>query len=149
MRCTFTTLSHDLRATSRSRILSTVLGANRPHRCYVTDSAAPARPSEKPTNKSRLSPNARYFLLGSASTFALFGLSFYLLRSRSRDSRDMKVKYGTALEFQSAVRILEMTFPEDDKVSTDPEDLMYHGFSMHNYHPGMSMLASGNPDPEF
>ncbi|KAL5519872.1 hypothetical protein ACEPAG_1532 [Sanghuangporus baumii] len=134
MRCGFTILSRDLRTGSTSRLLYSTFRANRLHRCYVTGSAASASSTEDAKNKSHLSPNARYFLLGSAATIALFGLSFYLIGSRSR--KDTKVKYGTALNFQAAVRILELTFPEDDKVSTDPEDIMHHGFSMYNYHPG-------------
>ncbi|KAL5501751.1 DLD1_2 [Sanghuangporus vaninii] len=132
MRCGLTTLSHDLRTGSTSRLLYKAFRANKPHRCYVTRSAALASSTESAKNKSRLSPNARYFLLGSATTIALFGLSFYLIDSR----KDTRVKYGTALDFQAAVRILELTFPEDDKVSTDPEDIMHHGFSIYNYHPG-------------
>jgi len=44
--------------------------------------------------------------------------------------------YGNPTDFQSAIHELQEAFPEEDRVTTDPDDLHDHGFSVNDYHPG-------------
>lgn len=83
---------------------------------------------------SRWSGYALSFVLGSLGTI---GFSYYIYRSRvSGKDKTFKFKYGSAPEFQQAVRMLCLTFPEEGRVTTEPEDLYDHGFSVNDYHPG-------------
>lgn len=73
-------------------------------------------------------------MLGSMGTICL---SYYLYRSRvAGKDKAFKFKYGSAPDFQQAIRILCTTFPEEGKVTTEVEDLYDHGFSVNDYHPG-------------
>ena len=72
------------------------------------------------------------FLAGAVGSL---GLTYYIW-SIIKD-QNKKVKLGSANDFQIAVRILCMTFPEDGRVTTEPDDLYDHGFSDNDYHPGM------------
>ncbi|KAG6878896.1 hypothetical protein C0992_006833 [Termitomyces sp. T32_za158] len=47
-----------------------------------------------------------------------------------------KPKYGTPKDFERAIQELKAAFPDADTVSTDPEDLRIHGFSVYDYRPG-------------
>lgn len=129
-----------------TRFLSYSLRPHRPiHRCYSSASTSTAHTHTTP-NKPRfhLSNNVRYFLLGSAATITLTGLGYYYLNSNKKDS---KVKYGSAPAFQQAVRILCLTFPEEGKVTTDYHDLIDHGFSPYDYHPGVSINSWRRANP--
>lgn len=75
------------------------------------------------------------FLLGSLATA---GLGFYYLESRNaftshfnRAGKDpvTEPNLGSAYDFQNAIRQLQLAFPEEDRVTTAPEDLYDHGFS--------------------
>lgn len=72
------------------------------------------------------------FLAGAVGSL---GLTYYIWSS-SKERNTNKVKFGTALHFQTAVRILCMTFPEEGRVTTEPDDLYDHGVSENDYHPG-------------
>ncbi|KAI5116581.1 hypothetical protein M0805_009224 [Coniferiporia weirii] len=108
--------------------------AVRQHATSSTNAASMSSAAKPPW-----SGHALAFLLGSLGTL---GLSYCFLRpapdaSLSRGGiRNLKVKYGSALDFQTAVRILCLTFPEEGRVTTEPEDLYDHGFSINDYHPG-------------
>ena len=45
-------------------------------------------------------------------------------------------KFGSPRDFQDAIRELRETFPDEDAVTSDPEDLYDHGFSVNDYLPG-------------
>ena len=75
-------------------------------------------------------------------------LSTFALRSR-KDSEDSETitpsartpAYGNPTDFQTAIHELQEAFPADDRVTTDPDDLHDHGFSLNDYHPGkISMI---------
>jgi len=45
-------------------------------------------------------------------------------------------QFGSSDDFKKAIQELQSTFPTDDKVSIDPDDLRVHGFSANDHHPG-------------
>ncbi|KAF5391081.1 hypothetical protein D9757_003133 [Collybiopsis confluens] len=49
-----------------------------------------------------------------------------------------KPEYGSPQDFQKAIVELKNSFPDKDTVSTDPEDVYAHGFSVNDYHPGFA-----------
>lgn len=51
------------------------------------------------------------------------------------------IRFGSSDDLKKAIQELKSTFPTDDKVSTDPDDLRVHGFSPNDHHPGMCMRA--------
>lgn len=46
-------------------------------------------------------------------------------------------QFGSSDDFKKAIQELRSTFPGNDKVSVDPDDLQVHGFSANDHHPGM------------
>jgi D-lactate dehydrogenase (cytochrome) len=46
-------------------------------------------------------------------------------------------QFGSPRDFKKAIQELQSTFPTNDKVSVDPDDLYIHGFSPNDHHPGM------------
>ena len=46
-------------------------------------------------------------------------------------------QFGSSDDFKKAIQELQSTFPANDKVSVDPDDLQVHGFSANDHHPGM------------
>lgn len=46
-------------------------------------------------------------------------------------------QFGSSQDFKKAIQELQSTFPANDKVSVDPDDLHVHGFSANDHHPGM------------
>ena len=56
------------------------------------------------------------------------------------------IRFGSSDDFKKAIQELQATFPADDKVSTDPDDLRVHGFSPNDHHPGMCMRAEQKND---
>ena len=85
-------------------------------------------------SRPRVSSNVLSFLLGSFGTVVLGGLAYSKFKA---DPSSTKIKFGTALDFQTAVRILCLTFPEEGKVTTDADDLYEHGVSIYDHHSGM------------
>lgn len=128
------TVSQELRNFSTSRLNSNTCRANRP-RLYSTNLDPKSSNQKGGTRLLAFSSRTKTFLLGCVFGSAVALSTFYYLTKKNA-AREPKVKYGTAPEFQAAIRILCLTFPEDGKVSTDPEDLNDHGFSMYDYHPG-------------
>ena len=99
-------------------------------RCHST--AAP-RPEQKRSN----APLA--FALGSVLSGAL---GYYLATSASDEatqhnsaSADLSSNYGSPEDFKKAIEELKQTFPQQDTVTTEAEDLEVHGFSENDYHP--------------
>ncbi|KAJ3998892.1 hypothetical protein F5050DRAFT_1116164 [Lentinula boryana] len=103
--------------------------------------------SSSTSSNSRSSFSARtttFFALGSALIGGLLGFSFaYGPRSSvsapptSLSTKTVtKLQYGSAEDFQKAIEELKRTFPDEDTVSTNPEDVYNHGFSVNDYHPG-------------
>ncbi|KAJ4493078.1 FAD-linked oxidase-like protein [Lentinula edodes] len=86
-----------------------------------------------------------FFVLGSALVGGLLG---FTLADRARTSLPIhsliptgsatKPTYGSPEDFGKAIEELKRTFPGEDIVSTDPEDVYNHGFSVNDYHPGIS-----------
>ena len=48
--------------------------------------------------------------------------------------------FGSLKDFDAAISELKETFPDEDKVTTDAEDLHDHGFSVNDYLPGEDEL---------
>ncbi|KAJ3744008.1 FAD-linked oxidase-like protein [Lentinula detonsa] len=105
--------------------------------------------SSSTSSNSRSSFSARtttFFALGSALIGGLLGFSFAYGPQSSVSSPPTslstktvtKPRYGSAEDFQKAIEELKRTFPDEDTVSTNPEDVYNHGFSVNDYHPGIS-----------
>ncbi|KAJ3856156.1 FAD-linked oxidase-like protein [Lentinula lateritia] len=85
------------------------------------------------------------FAIGSALIGGLLG---FTLANRAQTSlptlsliptgSPTKPKYGSPEDFAKAIEELKRTFTDEDIVSTDPEDVYNHGFSVNDYHPGIS-----------
>lgn len=75
-------------------------------------------------------------------SFCLGGaVSVFALRSQEKalDQSSISIRalaYGNPTDFQTAIHELQEAFPEEDRVTTDAEDLHDHGFSVNDYHPG-------------
>lgn len=103
----------------------------------VTTSASPQ------ASKGRRRPWAlilSFCLGGAVSVFALRSQD-NLLSSESLPINTPSISshspaYGNPTDFQSAIHELQEAFPEEDRVTTDPDDLHDHGFSVNDYHPG-------------
>ena len=54
---------------------------------------------------------------------------------------DLSARYGSPQDYRAAIVALRNLFPEEDYVTTDPEDLNDHGFSLNDYHPGKLTAA--------
>ena len=52
---------------------------------------------------------------------------------------DEQPQYGTPEDFKMAIATLEALF-DDSAISTDPDVLYDHGFSINDYHPGTSLV---------
>ncbi|KAJ3866721.1 FAD-linked oxidase-like protein [Lentinula novae-zelandiae] len=59
-------------------------------------------------------------------------------QSATKPRSPTKPKYGSPEDFGKAIEELKRTFTDEDIVSTDPEDVYNHGFSVNDYHPGIS-----------
>lgn len=55
---------------------------------------------------------------------------------------DEKPQYGSPEDFAKAIEDLKTTFPSDGAVSTDPDVLHGHGFSIIHYLPGIPPIRS-------
>lgn len=65
---------------------------------------------------------------------------YYIARSTNASiigNSDTQTQYGTPSDFDAAIRQLKIDLPSEDIVSTDPDDLHYHGFSENDYHKGL------------
>ena len=95
---------------------------------------------------SRWPGYALSFALGSLGTI---GFSYYIYRTRiAGKDKVFKFKYGSAPDFQQAIRMLCLAFPEEGRVTTEPEDLYEHGFSVNDYHPGAANNRRRCPLPD-
>ena len=59
------------------------------------------------------------------------------LPSLGLESESTQQQFGSSDDFKKAIQELQSTFPANDKVSVDPDDLQVHGFSANDHHPGM------------
>lgn len=78
-----------------------------------------------------------YRLLGITSLLS-GGLGYFLSQSITpNDQRGSEgtISYGDASDFANALTLLKSSFSES-QMSTDPEVVYNHGFSIHNHHPG-------------
>lgn len=103
------------------------------------------------SNAAGTFPLKRTHIVAWALTASLAaGITGYKLGDRTASSTfaasselGKKPRFGTPKDFQLAVTELKTEFPsnsEDDRqVSTDPEELDRHGFSMYDYHPSASL----------
>lgn len=73
--------------------------------------------------------------LGSGISGAL---GYYLARNSVASASDSlsEPQYGSLADFDSAIKDLRVLFSSEDSVTTAPEDLHDHGFSLNDYHPG-------------
>ena len=67
-----------------------------------------------------------------------------LLSPTIKDHGSESTQFGSSDDFKKAIQELQSTFPMDNKVSTDPDDLHAHGFSENAHHPGMYMVKRKN-----
>ncbi|KAI0933110.1 hypothetical protein AcV7_004679 [Taiwanofungus camphoratus] len=88
-------------------------------------------PSRCPEQQPNIYQSSAFFGYYAASIQTALGVSAV---SRS----GLNEQYGSPDDFQRAIKELRETFPAEDAVSTDPEDLHVHGFSENDYHPGSS-----------
>jgi len=84
-----------------------------------------------------------YYLWVGLCAFAggtAVGAAWPLFRDREQpaSASGLNDKYGSPEDFQRAIQELRDTFPDQDTVSTDPDDLHVHGYSENDYHPGSS-----------
>lgn len=79
------------------------------------------------------------FALAAGGTAGYLG---GLLTSSIPETKPKKPVYGTQKDFEKAIKELRATFESSDAVSTLPEDLHDHGFSMYDYHPGVSRFKA-------
>lgn len=64
-------------------------------------------------------------------------LSFTLAKSFPSFGHESEFpQFGSSGDFKKAIQELQSTFPTNDKVSVDPDDLYVHGFSANDHHPG-------------
>jgi len=70
-------------------------------------------------------------------------LGYYVATNQASQRPEIQVstselnnKYGSPEDFQRAIAELRETFPSEDAVTIDPEDLHVHGYSENDYHPG-------------
>jgi D-lactate dehydrogenase (cytochrome) len=73
-----------------------------------------------------------------------FSLATWMAKPSQLPSRDPclldeQPQYGTPEDFKIAIATLEALF-DDSAVSTDPDVLYDHGFSVNDYHPGTSLV---------
>ncbi|KAF8558658.1 hypothetical protein OG21DRAFT_1595268 [Imleria badia] len=91
---------------------------------------------------SRITSGVRVLLgytIGTLATPPSLLASLGLARLQA-STEDDEPTYGTSEDFQKAIQELRDTFSnqghESGVVSTDPDDLHVHGFSVNDYHPG-------------
>ncbi|TFY63274.1 hypothetical protein EVJ58_g3348 [Rhodofomes roseus] len=84
---------------------------------------------------------SNYFWVGACAFVggAAANAVFQLVKNREQPpATGLNDKYGSPEDFQRAIQELRDTFPDQDAVSTDPDDLHVHGYSENDYHPGSS-----------
>ncbi|KAH8096793.1 hypothetical protein BXZ70DRAFT_1072326 [Cristinia sonorae] len=84
---------------------------------------------------SILSGSIGYYLANRSSDSALDELAQLTLHPASTDS-GLNERYGTPADFREAIEELKRSFPDEDTVTTDSDDLEVHGNSENDYHPG-------------
>ncbi|KAJ4480161.1 FAD-binding domain-containing protein [Lentinula aciculospora] len=98
-------------------------------------------PLNRTNSTSFFTARTTSFVIGSALIGGLLG---YTLASWAQSSpltpssSPTKLQYGSAEDFDKAIEELKRIFSAEDTVSTDPEDVYNHGFSVNDYHPGIS-----------
>ncbi|KIK64084.1 hypothetical protein GYMLUDRAFT_71528 [Collybiopsis luxurians FD-317 M1] len=90
--------------------------------------------STSASNTSSLSGRTILLLAGSSLISGALGFA-WANRSQPVVSSS-KPQYGSAKDFEKAISELKIAFPDEDAVSTDPDDVYAHGFSVNDYHPG-------------
>ena len=82
--------------------------------------------------------------LGLGSGFLGYSLATWNAKPsslRDNGSADQKPQYGSPEDFEKAIADLKAV-PLDGAVSTDPDVLYAHGFSVNDYHPGTYLSTS-------
>lgn len=111
------------------------------HRCYsdAGNSGSSRDSQEKENAKEEPRPDT----LGLVMTYgALFTTTCLVVErlyygSPANRSEDIQRGYGSPEDFQQAIEALKQDLSHlEGGVSTDPEDLHAHGFSVNDYHPG-------------
>ena len=86
------------------------------------------------------SPSSPQYSLGTliftSLTTGLLGLTIAKSIPSLNHESDSS-QFGSPDDFKKAIQELQFTFPANDKVSVDPDDLQVHGFSANDHHPGM------------
>ena len=76
-------------------------------------------------------------LLFTSLTTGLVGFTIAKSLPTSFGHESESSQFGSSDDFKKAIQELQSTFPANDKVSVDPDDLQVHGFSANDHHPGM------------
>ncbi|KAF7978658.1 hypothetical protein HWV62_45178 [Athelia sp. TMB] len=100
-----------------------------------------SRSHPKPESPESASWALKAFLLGLAIPSFGWAVNNYLAKSsKNRSSSELKhTQYGSAQDFKQAIAELQSTFAtHDGVVSVDPDVLHQHGFSVNDYHDGLS-----------
>ena len=111
------------------------------HPRYTRAQLVLRRPFATASNTSSYSP---LILLGfcallgtSASVGYHIGNQRVSNHSKNAETPSIESAYGSPEDFQKAIAELKHDLPlSEEIVSTDPEVLLSHGFSMNDYHPG-------------
>lgn len=114
-------------------------------RCFSTSNRwqIPERPNRE-DDKSANSINKGYsgvsFLVGSIAS-GIIGYSYAQTKQApTRNPIEPETaqgpQFGSPENFKKGIEDLRRAFPSENTVSTDPEDLHHHGFSIYDYHPG-------------
>lgn len=92
----------------------------------------------RPTATSSYSSGSLLATVLAAST--LSGLAGFLFARQQPDADDTLTnpQFGTPEDYERGIEELRTTLPSKDMVSTNPDDLLAHGWSSHVWHPGKS-----------
>ena len=128
---------------TRCQSLTSSMSWTRPARSWFS-SAFRTRPARAALRQfsTQGSPTATQHslktLLFSSLTAGLVGFtiakSFPTLGQEGESNHS---QFGSSDDFKKAIQELQSTFPANNKVSVDPDDLHVHGFSANDHHPGM------------
>ncbi|KAE9394580.1 hypothetical protein BT96DRAFT_923434 [Gymnopus androsaceus JB14] len=106
--------------------------------CSNTNTIKRLSSTSIPDKAFPFSARTALLLVGSSLVGGLLGFTLANREPSSATLNTSKPQYGSPEDFAKAIEELKETFPDEGAVSTDPEDVYHHGFSLNDYHPGTS-----------
>lgn len=108
------------------------------HRGFPQTSRLQSTTSTTRTATSSYSSGSLLATVLAAST--LSGLAGFLYARQQPDVVDnlTNPQFGSPDDYERGIEELRKTLPSEDMVSTNPDDLLAHGWSSHVWHPGRS-----------